>query len=111
MLIGCGGGAASSTQQSTDPSERSSLSWSAPISNTNGSPIADLAGYRIHYGTSPGVYTGSINVPADKTRYAISDFSISVHPIKGATYYISVTAYDYNNNESAYSNEITKIFD
>src|SRR5256885_10347350 len=29
-----------------------SLAWQPPTQNSNGTPITDLAGYRIHYGTA-----------------------------------------------------------
>lgn len=66
--------------------------------------MTDVAGYRIYYGMNPGVYTGSIDV-GSTPRYAIGDFSAAVP--HGATYYISVTAYDADRTESSFSNEIT----
>jgi hypothetical protein len=46
-------------------------------------------------------------VPGNVTQYPIADLSSTV-PVKGTTYYIAVTAFDYDNYESEYSNEITK---
>ncbi len=80
------------------------LAWDAPVSDIDGSPVTGVAGYRIYYGTSPGVYTGSIDV-GSTPRYAIADFSAAVPP---GAYYISVTAYDADGTtESSFSNEIT----
>jgi hypothetical protein len=112
---GCSGvGKTSDAPQVQDPSgvpAALSFTWDAPVSNIDGSPLTDMAGYRIHYGTSPGVYTGSVDLPADKTQYAISDFLAAAAPVRGTTYYLAVTAFDIDNNESAYSNEITKTFE
>ncbi len=32
------------------------LSWTPPTQNTDGSPLTDLAGYRVYWGTSSGNY-------------------------------------------------------
>ncbi|MDI6788435.1 MAG: right-handed parallel beta-helix repeat-containing protein, partial [Planctomycetota bacterium] len=55
------------------------LTWTA---NTE----SDLAGYRVHWGTAPGVYTNSVNV-GNVTNYTIT-------PLSAGTYYVTVTAYD-----------------
>jgi hypothetical protein len=39
-----------------------SLSWSRPTENTNGTPLTNLAGYVIHYGTSGTALTNKISV-------------------------------------------------
>lgn len=38
------------------------LSWAAPTQNTNGSPLTNLAGYRIYYGTSTTTMTQSVQI-------------------------------------------------
>ena len=52
------------------------LTWTAPTQNTDGSPLTDLAGYRIRYGTSPGNYsnTESINNPG-VTSFVINNLA------------------------------------
>ena len=83
------------------------LAWDAPFSDTGGSIMADVAGYKIYYGAEPGVYTGSIDV-GNKTRYPTSDFFAAVID-RSIPYYITVTAYDAGKTtESAYSNEIAR---
>lgn len=84
------------------------LAWDAPVSDINGSIVTGVTGYKIYYGTEPGVYTGSIDV-GNKTRYPTADFSAAVTE-KGITYYITVAAYDAGETtESACSNEIARI--
>jgi Dockerin type I domain len=68
------------------------LAWDA---NTE----PDLAGYRIHYGTSSGRYTSSTDVGLANV-YSISNLQAST------TFYFVVTAIDRAGNESAYSNEV-----
>ncbi len=69
------------------------LAWDA-----NSEP--DLAGYRIHAGTSSGSYTLPTLDVGKVTSYSISNLQANT------TYYVVVTAYDYAGNESASSNEI-----
>ena len=69
-----------------------SLAWDA---NTE----SDLAGYKIYYGTTSGNYSQSIDV-GNTTEYTLTGLAENV------TYYIAVTAYDLDNNESAYSVEL-----
>jgi hypothetical protein len=80
---------------------QATLSWVAPTTNTDGTPLTDLAGYKIHYGTASGNYSSAINV-GNTTTSAVSNLN------DGATYYFAVTAYDTSGMESAYSNEVSK---
>jgi len=74
------------------------LSWNAPTINEDGTPMTDLAGYKIYYGLNSGNYTSNINA-GNVTTYQVNSLT------EGATYYFAVTAYDYSGNESIYSNE------
>ena len=68
------------------------LAWDA---NTE----PDLAGYKIHYGTASGHYSHTIDVH-NTTQYTLTDLD------DGVTYYLAATAYDVDDNESAYSEEL-----
>ena len=68
------------------------LAWDA---NTE----SDLAGYKIHYGTTSRNYSDSIDV-GNTTQHTLADLE------DGATYYLAATAYDTYGNESAYSVEL-----
>lgn len=78
------------------------LSWQAPTQNMDGSPLTDLAGYVIYWGVASRTYTGSytINSPT------ITQWEATVPP---GAYYFAMTAFDTQNNESGYSNEILKV--
>jgi hypothetical protein len=68
------------------------LSWD-PNSETN------LAGYRIYYGTGPGVYTTPITV-GTQTSYTITNLA-------PGTYFFAVTAFNTLGLESGFSNEVS----
>lgn len=59
----------------------------------------DIAGYRVHYGTSSRYYQHSLDV-GPYTSVDIDDLR------GGVTYYVAVSAYDYSGNESDYSQEV-----
>ena len=77
------------------------LSWYPPVTNADGSPINDLGGYRIYYGTTSRDYSNYIDV-GNVTTYQISNLT------DGRTYYFAATSYDTSKNESIYSNEINR---
>jgi fibronectin type III domain protein len=60
----------------------------------------NLAGYRIHEGTSSGIYTQVIYV-GNVTTATISNLTA------GVTYYFAVTAYNTSGVESTYLNEVS----
>jgi len=97
ITIECGGGGSGG---SGDSGGKISLAWDAPT-NVDGSPLTDLAGYLVCYGTSPGSYTQKIYV-GNVTTYTLTSLT------GGQMYYIAVTAIDTSNppNESDYSNEV-----
>jgi hypothetical protein len=64
------------------------LSWAAPTENTDGSPVTDLAGYYIIYGTNPNELTNTITV----TDAATTTFEI--HGLPQGTYYFAVVAFN-----------------
>ena len=78
------------------------LSWTPPTTNTNGSPLTNLAGYRVHWGTAAGSYTNSVtlNNPG-LTSYVVE----SLAP---GTYYFVVSARNSSGVESAMSNSGSK---
>jgi len=80
------------TAASSQARESVTLAW-------NGSSGPNLAGYRVHEGTSTRTYTKTIDV-GNNTEATISDLTA------GRTYYFVVSAYNTAGVESAYSNEI-----
>ncbi len=77
------------------------LSWDAPVENVDGSPLTDLSGFRVYYGSASRSYDQSIEV-ADPMA---TELVLILSP---GTYYFAMTAYDVDDNESAFSNEVSK---
>src|SRR5262245_39192746 len=60
MTAACGGGDSAAAANPLDgaapspaPSYSTTVTWTAPTLNTDGSALTDIAGYRVLYGTSP----------------------------------------------------------
>jgi len=73
------------------------LSWQPPTQRTDGSPLSDLAGYRILYGTSLGNYSNRV------TLYNPGLTSYVVDNLSQGTWYFVMTAFDTTGAESDYS--------
>jgi len=74
------------------------LSWVPPTQKTDGSPLNDLAGYKVYWGNAPGNYPNQVtlNNPA-VTSYAVNNLGSGTH-------YFVVTAYNTSGAESERSN-------
>lgn len=78
-----------------------SLSWSAPTTNSDGSALTNLAGYRIHYGTTNAM-TQVVQVASPGiTTYTLGNLS-------SGTWYFAVSAYASTGAESGLSNTASK---
>jgi len=81
-----------------------SLTWQAPTENSDGSPLTDLKGYKIHYGAKSQNYTGAISVDNPTlTTYLVSS-------LPAGKYYFAVTAFNSKGLESSPSDEIAATF-
>lgn len=77
------------------------LSWSPPARNRDGTPLTDLAGYRIHWGRSSRVYQRALLIgDPDATEHTL------ILPV--GTYYLAMTAHNRAKRTSAFSNEVVK---
>ena len=79
------------------------VGWTAPETNEDGSPLDDLAGYRLYYGRASRQYGNAVGVSKNYTEAEIDG-------LDDGTWFVAVTAYDYFGNESDYSNEINHTF-
>jgi hypothetical protein len=78
------------------------LSWQAPTRNDDGSPLDDLAGYIVYWGTSSGQYSRSVtlNNPG-LTRYVVEDLGRGTH-------YFAMKVFNSLGTQSTYSAEVRK---
>jgi hypothetical protein len=78
------------------------LGWEPPTTNTNGSPLTDLAGYRIYWGTALGAYPNSIT---------LNDPGLTAYVLNGlpaGTYYLVNVAFNAAGTASEFSNVASK---
>lgn len=78
------------------------LSWAAPTARTDGSPLINLAGYRIYYGRMSGIYDYQIT---------IDNPGILTYLVEGLVpgdWYFALAAYDAEGLESDRSNEVLR---
>ena len=81
------------------------LSWNAPVARSDGTPLslADIDGYRIHYGTSAGSYTNHVDLADGSAQ------SVVLTDLPVGTYYLVMTTYDVDGRESSYSDVISVV--
>ena len=79
------------------------LNWTAPTENEDGTALTDLAGFKIYWGTTPGVYTDSVTIDNPSvTTYVVENLS-------PGTYEFVATAYNADGVESRFSGTATKV--
>jgi Fibronectin type III domain len=110
VLSGCNDSTDGSTSTQTSavgssetPSSRTAtLSWEAPTTNTNGTALTDLAGYRIYYGSSAKELSQSVTINSvGMQTYVLDDLA-------PGTWYFAVMAVTSAGTESALSNVVEK---
>ncbi len=95
-----GGTPAADTGRDALASGTATLSWEAPKTTADGKPMPDIAGYRVHFGSTSQKYSKKVEVGKVLT-YQLRD-------LPPATYYFAVTAYASSQAESGFSNEASK---
>ena len=96
-------GAFSISVQSASGTGSVTLSWTAPTKNTDGTALTNLAGYRVHYGTSAGNYTHSVQLPNKSLT------SVVIEDLTPARWYFAVQAYNTSGVESTFSGSVSKL--
>jgi Fibronectin type III domain len=92
----------SSTRSASDGSRTATVSWDAPTTNNNGTPLTDLAGYRIYYGSNPEDLNHSVKIgTVGLQTYVIDD-------LETGTWYFAVRAVATNGSESTLSDIAVK---
>jgi hypothetical protein len=75
----------------------------APTTNTDGTPLVTVAGFRVFYGTAPGNYSRNLSIASPAVTSVVLEGLES-----GYTWYFAVTAIGGSGAESAYSREVSK---
>ena len=79
------------------------LSWTAPTQNEDGTPLTDLAGYKLYWGTTSGSYPNTLTIDNPSvTTYLVENLS-------SGTYEFVATSYNASGVESQYSGTATKV--
>ena len=84
------------------------VAWSAPALAASLSiawdpnPEPDVAGYLLHYGVEPGIYSDVIDV-GSRTSFTIADLA------EGQRYYVAVKAYTSDGVASTFSTEVSSM--
>jgi hypothetical protein len=76
---------------------RATLSWEAPVQRVDGSPLTNLAGFKLYYGTSAGNLSNVIQVADPGARSRV------IENLTVGTWYFAASAYDQSGIESARS--------
>jgi hypothetical protein len=99
-ITAASGSISATTVLTVNPATSVTLSWDAPTTNTDGTPLTDLAGYTVYYGTVPGNYT--------RTMAAGNATTITISNLSPGTHYFAVTSVNSAGTESVSSNEVSK---
>ena len=78
------------------------LSWTPPTARVDGSPLTNLAGYKIFYGRMSGVYDYQIDID----NPGVSTYV--VEELVSGQWFFSLAAYDSDGLESDRSNEVER---
>jgi hypothetical protein len=78
------------------------LSWTPPTLNEDGSPLTNLKGYRVYYGTSSSNLSTVLDIPTAGVATAV------IENLSPATWYFALKAYNTSNVESSLSNVASK---
>jgi hypothetical protein len=78
------------------------LTWTPPTQNTDGSPLTNLAGYKIYWGSSAGSYPSSVTV----NNPGLSSYVVD--NLMPGTHFFAVTVFNSSGTESGFSNTASK---
>ena len=82
-----------------------SVSWTAPTTRSDGSPISpsEIDGYRVYYGPTAGNYPDSVLISDGSVTSAV------INDVPGGDYQVVMTTIDADGRESAQSAGISKV--
>jgi hypothetical protein len=83
-------------------SNTATIRWTAPTTNTDGSPLTDLAGFRVSYGQAPGSYSYVLSTGSPSVT------SVEIQGLTSGIWYFAVRAVNSRGVESTFSAERSK---
>ena len=83
------------------------LCWTNPTTNTDGTPLTDLAGHIMYCGANTATYPITYDMPVP-TQECVTFAEIG---LPNGVNFCAVTSYDTSGNESGYSNEVNFILE
>ncbi len=102
IISACGDGGSTPVTSNQVSFGSATLSWTPPTLNTDGSPLTDLASYKIYYGNESGNYHTCIQINNNgMTVYVVEHLTSN-------TYYFVMTAINSTGEESDFSGEASK---
>lgn len=107
-LAGCGGESSSPAAATTPPpppvtqAPKATLSWDAPTTKRDGTPLTDLAGFTLYHGLSADELNTTIVIDNPDAR------SYTVEDLDGGLHYFTLTAFDQQGRESAKPTPVSK---
>lgn len=108
FLTACGGSSTSTNNPDGGPSLTGSISlrWDIPATRVDGTflPSSEVYGYKIYVTNSNGSYPARplVNITDRRTK------NYTLKGLSAGTYYIYVTTYDMNGDESPLSDPVSK---
>ncbi len=78
------------------------LEWSAPTTNTNGTPLTNLAGYVVRYGTSPSSLQSGWSLPPSATQVEITNLA-------PGTWYFEIASINSQSVQSGFSPAVSAV--
>lgn len=77
------------------------LNWNAPTTRADGTPLTNLAGYRVYYGRMSEIYDLKVRVSNPGLQ------TVMIENLKPGRWYFVTAAYDADGIESDFSNEVS----
>ncbi|MFQ5561057.1 MAG: hypothetical protein ACE5FU_10805 [Nitrospinota bacterium] len=83
------------------------LSWSPPLTNEDGTSLNDLMGYKVYHRKPSGI-TSTYDILKTTPQQDTTTVQYTMEGLSTGTHFFSVTALDFNGNESAPTPEVSK---
>lgn len=110
FLTACGVDSNRNSSQFQEESNSAILTWEAPTTNIDNTPLTDLKGYKIYYGLDTEDYKKEIDIEAGTCRDLEdkTECTFTIENLDPGNYSFYVTAHDTSGNESEPSNTQSK---